>query len=364
MEKFSKWRDQGTGIQPFLQPVPARSEQQGLKRLLNAAKKYVVGPVIAAVRVALLGALAVVDAATATVGGALGVVPSVKCGWTRCTRALWARIALLVLGFYRIDAKTVSLQRGRRSANGKKTPSTDGGVRSGDIVVANHVSYVDVLYLVAKYTPVFVEIDNATMFARPITPWQAIRAPAKATPALLQATEARPLKSITEEARAKRLGPVVVFPENATSNGRALLQFLPVFGEFGNLDEKTNIHVVGFKYPFQSFSPAYSVGNQAAHLFGLCCQVYNSLTVRMLASDEAPRVAESPMFCDSDAEPVDLDDAVADRLLHLTRLRLTKMSAMDKRDFLAFYYKRTKGYGSTGSTDSSARTSSGGPPTI
>ncbi|KAJ1667861.1 Vacuolar protein sorting protein vps66 [Coemansia sp. RSA 1813] len=344
MEKYSKWRDQGTGIQPFLQPVPARSEKQGLKVVLNAAKKYIVGPVVATMRLALLGALAVVDAATAAVG-ALVVVPSIKRMWTWCTRSVWARMALLVLGFYSVDTKTVSLQKGRRDAR-KNAASKKGGVRSGDIIVANHASYVDILYLVAKYAPVFVELDNATMCARPISMWTALRAPAQMTPALLQAKDARPLKTITEEARAKRCGPVVVFPENATTNGRALLQLLPVFGEYGNLDEKSNIHIVAFKYPFQSFSPAYSVGNQAAHLFGLCCQFYNSITVRVLDPNEAPRVADSPMFCDSsEAEPVDIDEDVGEKLLQLSRLRMTKMTAMDKRDFLTFYHKRAKGYG-------------------
>ncbi|KAJ2399692.1 Vacuolar protein sorting protein vps66 [Coemansia sp. RSA 2559] len=346
MEKYSKWRDQGTGIQPFLQPVPVRSEQQGVKALLNKAKRYIIGPVVATVRLALLGALAVVDTATAAVG-ALVVVPSIRRVWTRCTRSVWARVALLALGFYSVDTKTVSLQKGRRDTrkkNATRKAERSGGVRSGDIIVANHASYVDVLYLVAKYAPVFVELDNATMCARPISLWAALRAPAQMTPALLQAKDARPLKSITEEARLGSRGPVVVFPENATTNGRALLQLLPIFGEYANLDEKANIHVVAFKYPFQSFSPAYSVGNQAAHLFGLCCQVYNSITVRVLDSEEAPRVADSPMFSDS-SEPMDIDEDVAEKLLQLSRLRMTKMTAMDKRDFLAFYYKRAKGYG-------------------
>ncbi|KAJ2547178.1 Vacuolar protein sorting protein vps66 [Coemansia sp. RSA 1933] len=347
MEKYSKWRDQGTGIQPFLQPVPARSEQQGLKRILNAAKQYIVGPVVAVVRLALLGALATVDAATATVGSLI-IVPSIRRAWTRCTRSVWARVALLVIGFYSVDTKTMSLLKGRRDTRKKSTKKAvkQSGVQSGDIIVANHVSYVDVLYLVAKYAPLFVELDNATMNARPVSPWTALRAPAKMTPALLQAKDARPLKSITEEARAANRGPVVIFPENATTNGRALLHLLPVFGEYGNLDEKANIHIMAFKYPFQSFSPAYSVGNQAAHLFNMCCQVYNSLTVRMLEPDEAPRIADSPMFCDSeDAEPIELDDDVGEKLLQLSRLRMTKMTAMDKRDFLSFYYKRAKGYG-------------------
>ncbi|KAJ2705805.1 Lysophosphatidic acid:oleoyl-CoA acyltransferase 1 [Coemansia spiralis] len=341
MEKYSKWRDAGTGIQPFLPPVPARAQQGLLGRALQAAKDYAVGPIVAVARLAMLGALAMVDAAAAAVGTLL-VVPSLQRGWSRYTRSVLARLALLVLGFYAIDAKTVGLQRGRRLAT-DKAPRTDRA-ESGDIIIANHASYIDVLYLVAKYNPVFLELDNASVRARPISMWAALRAPARRTPALLPAKDARPLKEITEEARLKQLGPVVVFPENATSNGRALLRFLPVFEETENQDDKSVLHIVALKYPFQAFSPAFSVGSQLVHLFRLACQPYNSLVVRTLEPGEAPRIADSAMYCDEGADPVDLDDAIRDKMLQLSRLRMTKLSAMDKRDFVSFYYERAKGY--------------------
>ncbi|KAJ2240304.1 hypothetical protein GGH97_004715, partial [Coemansia sp. RSA 475] len=71
--------------------------------------------------------------------------------------------------------------------------------------------------------------------------------------------------------------------------------------------------------------------------------VYNSLVVRMLDPEECPRMKDAPALCDEGKEPVDVDDAVADRLMQLSRLRMTKLTAMDKRDFLAFYHKRAKG---------------------
>lgn len=339
MEKFSKWRDAGTGIQPFLQPQPSRSEQQSVKRLFNFTKQYLLGPVIATVRLAALGALALLDTATHAIGSIL-VVPSVKRAYGQCTRAVIARTALFVMGFYSIDAKTTSLQRGRRN----NATSQSAGVQSGDIIVANHVSYLDILYLVWQYNPVFVEIDNATTYMRVITAWSALRGCARQTPALLPAQEARTLKSITQMARVQKLGPVVVFPENATTNGRGLLRLLPVFEDAEQLDEKSIIHLVAFKYPFQSFSPSYSVGNQMAHLIQLCCQIYNQLVVRRLDQREAPKVGDSALFCDSGAEPVDLDEKTRELLVGVSRLRMVGLSAMDKRDFLAFYYKRAGEY--------------------
>ncbi|KAJ1645414.1 Vacuolar protein sorting protein vps66 [Coemansia erecta] len=344
MEKYSKWRDSGTGIHPFLQPAGTQTHETAVGSVLSWAKRLVVGPALAAVRMVVLGIAAAAEVAASAVS-ALLVVPSVRRGWERCTRCVLARLALLAMGFYWIDTKRTSLQRGRRSAS-KSTAKKDSiaTVKSGDVILANHVSYVDVLYLVAKYNPVFVEMDNATMYVRPISLWTALRAPALPTPALLPAGTARPLKHITEEARIKQNGPVVVFPENATTNGRALLQLLPLFEEAGNQDEKSDLHLLALKYPFKVFSPAYSVGSQLGHLFRLCSQLHNSLVVRVLEPDEAPSIKSSALFCDAGDEPVDLDEAVRDKLVQLSRLRMTKLTAMDKRDFLAFYHKRSKGY--------------------
>ncbi|KAJ2774406.1 hypothetical protein IWQ57_000831, partial [Coemansia nantahalensis] len=86
MEKYSKWRDSGTGIQPFLQPVPARAQQGLVAGALQAVKNYAAGPVVALARLAVLGVLAAVDGAAAAVG-ALLVVPGVRRGWARCTRS-------------------------------------------------------------------------------------------------------------------------------------------------------------------------------------------------------------------------------------------------------------------------------------
>ncbi|KAJ2664236.1 Lysophosphatidic acid:oleoyl-CoA acyltransferase 1 [Coemansia sp. RSA 1199] len=337
MEKFSKWRDSGTGIQPFLQPVPARTQQSAVASVFGIIKSYAVGPVASVVRLAALAAIAALDVVTAALGTLL-VVPQVRRGYSRLTRSALARLALFIMGFHTIDAKTVSLRKGRRSTTNRQS------AESGDVIVANHVSYIDILWLVARYNPVFVELDNASTRVRPVSMWTALRAPARATPALLPASEAQSLGSVVRDARVKRMGPVVVFPENATTNGRALLQLLPVFEDAANLDEKAKVYVMALKYPAQAFSPVYSLGNQFVHLFGVCAQIYNSLVVRMLDPEDCPRMKDAPALCDEGAEPVDIDDVVADRLMQLSRLRMTKLTAMDKRDFLAFYHKRAKGY--------------------
>eukprot|EP00126_Sphaerothecum_destruens_P000412 Sdes_comp10467_c0_seq1m2169 len=75
-------------------------------------------------------------------------------------------------------------------------------------------------------------------------------------------------------ARQKKLGPIVIFPEGTTSNGKSLLQFLPFLADPKQPENTIPLHkitfqIVGLKYPFQQFSPAFTCGSLFSHLFQL-----------------------------------------------------------------------------------------------
>ncbi|CAO3577002.1 unnamed protein product [Absidia cylindrospora] len=53
MEKYSRWRDPSTGIQPYLPPVPPRTETSLLFSLSNVIH-YIVGPVQGILKFALV----------------------------------------------------------------------------------------------------------------------------------------------------------------------------------------------------------------------------------------------------------------------------------------------------------------------
>ncbi|KAG2236038.1 hypothetical protein INT48_008130, partial [Thamnidium elegans] len=53
MEKYSRWRDAGTGIQPFLPPVPPRTDSSILVTLSNVIH-IVVGPIQAIIKIILI----------------------------------------------------------------------------------------------------------------------------------------------------------------------------------------------------------------------------------------------------------------------------------------------------------------------
>jgi hypothetical protein len=83
-------------------------------------------------------------------------------------------------------------------------------------------------------------------------------------------------------------GPLVIFPEAATSNGKGLLRFLGtdseslkssvleschVEGPSKADDSKLTAYILGLRYDYESFAPTLPVGSRILHLFQLMCQV-------------------------------------------------------------------------------------------
>ena len=97
------------------------------------------------------------------------------------------------------------------------------------------------------------------------------------------------------KSQASNLGPVVIFAEGVSSNGRGVLPFLPPVAPAAEVGSG-GADVAGLegqawikgkapacfaavvRYPFQYFSPTYTVGSLAAHcLLGVCWQVLCSV---------------------------------------------------------------------------------------
>ncbi|KAG2228661.1 hypothetical protein INT48_005239, partial [Thamnidium elegans] len=181
------------------------------------------------------------------------------------------RLVLFLAGFFHIKTDTVSI---RKSHGSSRVESKQ--VKSGDVIVSNWTSYIDIIYLASKYNPVFTQIYIDSDKVKLVSLWEAIRLAGRIPESTPLTDQVYSVKELSLKAKECGWGPIVVFAEGATTNGRALLKFTSVFNEY-SADEKIDLfHVMAFKYEYGTMSPTYTVGNQFYHFFKLCSQVKNN----------------------------------------------------------------------------------------
>lgn len=131
------------------------------------------------------------------------------------------------------------------------------GLDHGDLVMANHVSYIEVLYLAMRFSPTFATVvwDDQQQQRPKVVPQTFVQF---LLSTMLQVSapveKAQDLKDLLLCAKQQRTGPVVLFPEGTTSNGSALLAFqdglfAPDFGTFIK-DHGIKVHLFAFKLSF------------------------------------------------------------------------------------------------------------------
>ncbi|KAK9474522.1 uncharacterized protein V1510DRAFT_411270 [Dipodascopsis tothii] len=193
MEKFSQWRDKGTGVAPFL---PHPSSTLGGAGVAGAAS-------------ALAAALAVL--AKAPLLALAGLVAAVAAGLG--LPALAASAVLYAAGFWFWDVQVDGVRRGKKTlaANRDRAPA------AGDVVVTNYLSPLDAAVYAALFPCVFAipgERGGVGRYSAAGVWAHALRFAATAEP--------HTLADIAADAR--RAGrAVVLFVEGTPSNGRALV---------------------------------------------------------------------------------------------------------------------------------------------
>lgn len=314
MERWTDWRDAGTGIQPFL-PLPKRSIGFPL-----AAVQIILSILKFPLVLLLVAVCLILSALTFN----LRVANRIVC-------APLLRLIMILLGCVWIEAGWSTLRLGRpvqsKTSNRVKCGSN---IRAGDLIVCNHASYLDILYLAFRFSPVFAWplLGNDGIQFEPITWYTAIYR--LACFPIATANSGRSLKAIQQKAN----GPVVYFPELTTSNGRGLLK--PLESKFPEAELKQNkLHVIAFKYQQTSNYPAtFTFGSLLSHAFMLSGQIKGVvMNVLYLYPEETPSLQD-----DSDEK---LQDDLMDALSKLLRCRRTNMTVRDKQAFIkAFNSKR------------------------
>ena len=200
MEKFSQFSTQG--VNPFISSF----EKASLAALAGCT----------AVILLKLPLILVATVALVTASALSALIPAAGAHWWRgiAVRAA-ARLSLFALGVWSID--TVAVEKySIRSRASPASPRHD--VRPGDVIVANHSSWVDVLVLAALYAPHFTKtsleggLRSCTIVEAMITALEPV--PARLGPAARETTHL-----LVTTAALNGTGPLAVFPEVSAQLG-------------------------------------------------------------------------------------------------------------------------------------------------
>lgn len=367
-ERFSRFRDAGTGIQVFLPPVPPTGQGSPLVALLLP-----ISVVLGFVRVALLVAIVLAWTLLSTMIGNLGRPLQ------SAIHSVFGRLFLLFVGFVWITKETVSLRSRGRAAQAQAKPLFNP--QKGDLILCNWSSWVDVLVLLIAFNPTFVRPvvqerlgSGQAQTEKSNSPSATNRRKGAAARGQQHAEMAKTaseqgqgsgearllgwtevsfavvmlesglcpptgpqnaLKSL-DEILQHASGPVVVFPELVTSNNRGLLRFesiLPhswrsLFRATGALrigKGQSNIFIMSIKHePPSVTAPSTTLSVPAApfsplpHIVKLCFAPSTySLTVRQLTEDESPTHASYIADAHAVQRPNALSDKCADLMSSL-----------------------------------------------
>lgn len=374
MEKYSAYRDPGTGIQPFLYPVPP----QGSNSLAIVIKPalFLIG--LARTALILLFTLLYLVLVQVFCTFLIPIRPLYNLVAGTIT-SLILRLCLFISGLYWIPVQVVRRKRGRSVSNEKIS------IKAGDVIVSNWISWLEIAWLAFRFNPIFLlpvfAPESIPSLPSPginkktrkeakgyvgDPPSQSSKQPKRAE--IRGFTEVSFLQLINrcglvpprsegnyqslEQVRmeAKKAGrPLVIFPECTTSNGRGLLRFANVFKGESIPPKMYNIFIMCVRInPPTHFSPSISLPipssisvNPIPHIFSICCSLTpHELSVRFLSPSESP---SSDTFIESDFSSgiANGDDALTEicavLMSDIGRLKRTGMGWEDKSLFLEFY---------------------------
>ncbi|KXS16493.1 hypothetical protein M427DRAFT_134104 [Gonapodya prolifera JEL478] len=334
-EKFGRWRDPGTGIAPFLPITPSIVDTSPVE----LAARYTLVTILLVPRLAtlVLGILGVVIVGD-LVGLLISIVPPLAGVWRRWTYFIFFRSILFALGFWQIEEREATLRKGRPLDRGGHA---DGKVAPGDLVVSNHCSYVDVLWLAHRYAPTFVApcssdaVDTPPNFL-PIHPLRYILVllSSSAHPTL-SSKGGSSLRSLLTTAKSSG-HPICFFPEETTGNGRGLLRFGDGLSGVDVSDSKARVHVIGFRFDTDRPSATFPHGSFPSHLLSLLLSPSQTLVVFHLPPAELANLSVGT----TDETTASL---VAQALGRVVRLRQTGLGWRDKEEFVQFWRKKGEG---------------------
>ncbi|KAL3658053.1 hypothetical protein V7S43_016897 [Phytophthora oleae] len=345
MEKYSRWADLTTGINPFV-PQRRRFTSGWPVTILQVVS----GSALALVRFPLVLVSAIALILVNLVVSILSVIPFLGRLLKRITEWLLCSLILLLFGVFTSEEGANTRRLGLATAKAK---SSKGSTRvgPGDVVVCNYTSFLEILYLAKCFSPVFIfATQGKTDDGGLVHVCGLMEALYRSLAMPVSAERVKPTRKIADVVR-RASGPVVVLPEGARSNGKAVLKFIPMLQ---NLSVKTRVHLVAFRYEFKGFSPSHTAGGAWSHLFWTAFHLYHTMHVTVLSAKDLNLNDLTPTKLASnksskkqeDAKTLSTDQVEKLRSLLAAMLR-TKTVDLGPEDFVSFnnYWKHVNGGG-------------------
>ncbi len=265
----------------------------------------------------------------------------------------------MLFGFFSIDSSHVNTNNRQHLLSTQET-LLGSYVDHGDIILCNHVSYVELFYLAFRFAPTFatvVKVNNeAKSGGATTTPLKfavvrhgflgalsQVISEDQSSKAAIDSSSAQSLSDVVVYCKQYHMGPVVLFPEVVSSNGRSLLTFeSSLFRAPGVMktlvEQKVRIHLIGFKFDYVHFSPCFHhTSNFFVHLYRLTTQLYNRMTVKHvhLSQTERQQLWSEPRFT----------DVMRNYLASALKIQCVASSEKDKANFKDYWNKtKTRDY--------------------
>jgi hypothetical protein len=294
MEKFGTWSDKATGVRPFIIKRPQIPTWQLYLSYFIGAVKLIIGlpPLFALIISSYIASFI--------------PITFIRRTYLRVSQIITCNLLLTLLGSYFESCHPAPLINKIFEQEKWRKP------RRNTIIFAPLTSVVHLLYMSARFSPLFVIPINATdcVVYSLVALTKAILARRD-----LRVGRSQKLASIV----AQKSDPIVILAESAATNGLGILQYAALNCE---LPEGTTVKILGFR----SKEPTFICENWFLYVLRLFARFGGSLSPVSPLESDTPKTPQKLT-----GEYVEEVRVVTGKLLHLPLLALT---ADDARGFI------------------------------
>lgn len=308
MEKYSNWTDKATGVKPFV-------DKSTKIPIWKKSLFYVLGFIKLFFFVSILFANYIQQLL-------FSKIPVISRPLSKVFNFIQGYLLLALCGIYHVHASSVPLIQKVMFDDKWEKP------KDGDVIFAPLCSFIDLIWLVFKFSPIFVIPINQDSCV--------VKTFHKIMLEILTGKDIRKGKNVKiadviKEAHDKKEGPVVIFPEAAPTNGAGLLKFVDINTE---IIETADPHIFVFQHEFKGVCPNYVCGNSFLYLLQVLGRGYEKMTVKIALAKDTP-------ILNGKIEP-ESTEKIRDIISKISRIPKVEFVADDYHEYLKEFTSKGK----------------------